>query len=384
MRRSASTPLLAVLAGLLAAACSDTVEPAGPDAAEIGTTVAAASQSSTGAVYLMTNAAGPNEVVILRRAANGALTAADPVATGGAGTGAGLGNQGALALTGDGRWLLVVNPGSDDVSLFRVGPHGIELTDVAPSGGDQPISVTVHGSVAYVVHAGSPNGISGLRISGGSLQPIAGSTRPLSGDQVGPAQIGFTPHGDVLVVTEKGTNMITTFTVGSDGVASAPTSYPAAGQTPFGFAFDAQGTLIVSEAFGGMPDASTVTSYDVSGGVVEVLDGPVALTETAACWIAISPNGRFAYSTNTGSGTVSGLAIGAKGSLELLDADGVTGVTGMGSGPLDAAFARGGRFLYVLSSGLAEVSAFRVGAHGDLTPLGNTPVPAGANGMAVR
>jgi 6-phosphogluconolactonase (cycloisomerase 2 family) len=376
------------LAALLSAACADATDPVAPLEPETVTAENGRSDFSVGrpgAVYLMSNAAGPNEILVFERAADGSLTAADPVATGGEGTGAGLGNQGALALTDNGRWLVVVNPGSDDVSVLRVTAHGLVLTDRAPSGGDQPISVTVHRDLVYVLNGGTPNSISALRLgNNGKLYPMPGSSRPLSGEAVGPAQIGFSPTGRVLVVTEKGTNMLTTYRVGRRGWASGPTSTPAAGETPFGFAFNRLGLLIVSEAFGGAPDASTVSSYRVGfDGSVRVLDGAVPTTETAACWIAISKNGRYAYSTNGGSGTISGVRVGFRGNLELLDDDGVTGDTGAGSTPLDAAFSGNGRYLYVLTAGLSEVSVFSQGADGSLTALpGAGGLPATANGMA--
>lgn len=386
MKRSTLGSFLALAA--LTAACADATDPVAPTSPEPVTAengLAHFAAARPGAVYLMSNAAGPNEVLVFERGTDGSLTAAASVATGGDGTGDGLGNQGALALTDNGRWLLVVNPGSDDISVLRVTPHGLVLVDRAPSGGDRPISVTVHRNLVYVLNGGSPNSISALRLGhDGSLHPVPGSSRPLSGDAVGPAQIGFSPNGRVLVVTEKGTNQITTYRVGRRGWASGPTSTEAAGETPFGFAFDRAGVLIVSEAFGGAPDASTVSSYRVwRNGAVRVLDGAVPTTETAACWIVVSNNGRYAYSTNGGSGTISGVRVGFRGHLELLDDDGVTGDTGAGSTPLDAAFSHNGRYLYVLSAGLSEVSAFRQNADGSLTALpGAGGLPANANGMA--
>lgn len=386
-RRWTAAPLLA-LSALVAAGCSDSADPTSPAVSDALTTnvpgTFAAGSVRSGAVYLATNASGPNEVLVFQRAADGSLTAGAPVATGGDGTGSGLGNQGALALTKNGRILLVVNAGSDNISSFRVTPGGLELADMAPSGGGQPISVTVHGNLVYVLNAGSPNSISALRLGNdGSLDPIAGSSRPLSGASVGPAQVGFSPDGKVLAVTEKGTNLITTYSVGPDGLASGPTSFPSATPTPFGFAFDKKGHLIVSEAVGGAMDASAASSYAVSSdGSLSVIDGALPTTETAACWIAISANSRFAYTTNTGSGTVSGLSIDHGGNLALLDADGVTGDAGAGTRPIDAAFSSGGRYLYVLASGTSEIAVFAIDAHGGLTKLPGASLPAGANGMA--
>ena len=45
-------------------------------------------------------------------------------ATGGTGTGGGLGNQGALAFSKNGDYLFAVNPGSNNLSVFSVGKNG--------------------------------------------------------------------------------------------------------------------------------------------------------------------------------------------------------------------------------------------------------------------
>jgi DNA-binding beta-propeller fold protein YncE len=102
----------------------------------------------------------------------------------------------------------------------------------------------------------------------------------------------------------------------------------------------------------------------------------------AACWIAISQNGGHAYTTNTGSGTVSELVIGADASLTLKNA--VAGVTGPGSRPQDADFTPGGRFLYVRNAG-GSLSGFRVELDGALTPIGEFgPIPTFASGLVAR
>ncbi len=112
--------------------------------------------------------------------------------TGGTGTGAGLGSQDAVALSENERWLLAVNAGSDDVSVFEVQQRGLRLVDRANAGASQPISVAIHGSLVYVVNTGS-DAISGFTLSRrGQLEPLAGSTRALSQTGVGPAEISST------------------------------------------------------------------------------------------------------------------------------------------------------------------------------------------------
>lgn len=338
-----------------------------------------------GAVYTLTNSASGNAVAIFDRARDGSLTPDGAVPTGGNGTGAGLGSQGALVL--DRKRLFAVNAGSDSISLLHVGRRGkVRLADVAPSGGARPISLTVHGKLLYVLNAGNestPANIRGFLALRGNLVPLPGSTRPLSTAAPDPAQVEFSPSGRHLVVTEKATNLIVTYRV-RRGYASGPIAQPSAGQTPFGFAFDRRGRLIVSEAFGGAPDASALSSYSLArDGTVSPITASLGTTETAACWVVVTPNGRYTYTTNTGSNSISGYRIGPSGALTLLDADGKTAETG--AGPLDLALAKRGRLLYSLNSGVPEVQGFVVAADGSLESIGAVGgLPAGAVGLAAR
>ena len=344
------------------------------------------SDNVVGQVYTMTNSSAGNAVLAYDRAADGSLNAAGSYPTGGTGTGAGLGNQGGLVV--DGQWLAVVNAGSNDVSLFRINGDGsLSLADRVSSGGTTPISVTIDGSLLYALNAGGSGNVSGFTISStGDLTAIPNSTQPLSSAAAGPAQIEFAPGGAKLVVTEKATNKITTYAVGPSGVAGAPVSTNASGTTPFGFGFTNSGFLVVSEAFGGGADASAVASYDgETNGTWSVVSPSVFTTETAACWIAVTNSGRYAYTTTAGSGTVTGYAI-HRGGLTLLDANGVTGNIGAGSGPSDMALSRDSKFLYVRASNPNRIVIFSVGADGSLQPVpgGVAGLPPGWNGLAAR
>jgi 6-phosphogluconolactonase (cycloisomerase 2 family) len=205
----------------------------------------------------------------------------------------------------------------------------------------------------------------------------------LSAAAVGPAQVELSPDGASLVVTEKATNRIDIFAVDDNGLLGASNSIAASGQTPFGFAFGKHDQFFVSEAFGGAPDGSAVSSYQVtSAAAFSAISASVPTTETAACWVTVSGDGRFLYTTNAGSGTVTGFQVRPDGSITRLDSDGVTGVTG--GGVTDVTLSANGRFLYALRSGAGAVSAFRVEEHGALTFLGAFALPAGANGIAAR
>jgi 6-phosphogluconolactonase len=345
---------------------------AGPAAAKPG--------KGAGAVYTSTNAAAGNEVKAYERAGDGSLKPAGTFATDGLGTGGGLGNQGALALHRD--LLYAVNAGSDDISTFAVKRGGLDLLGTTPSGGDQPISLTVHGDLLYVLNAGtgSITGFTGAR--DGELEPLAGSTQPITG--TGPAQVQFSNDGGVLVVTNKDTNTIDTFVVGGDGTPAAAVSHESEGDTPFGFDFDKRGNLIVSEAFGGAAAASAVSSYALGAdGGLDVISPSVPDNETAACWIEVTKNGRFAYTTNTGSGSVSSYSVGQDGSIELLEQ--VAADTGEGSAPTDIAQARNGRVMTALLPGANAIASYRVAGDGGLRLVDEAGGVAGtATGLAAE
>lgn len=342
---------------------------------------ALAAPVAPGAVYTLTNATGGNAVVIFNRAADGALTAGGTVATGGLGSGAGLGSQGALVLSQNNRWLFAVNAGSNDISSFEVSRDGLRLVDRASSGGVLPISLAVHGDLLYVLNAGGSGNITGFHVGAdGTLTQLNGSTRPLSSGAAGPAQVQFSPGGELLVVTEKATNMIDTYTVDHDGIAHGPVAQPSSGSTPFGFAFDKRGLLIVSEAFG------AVSSYGVDeNGTLQVVSPSALDHQSAPCWIAVTKNGRYAYTANAGSGSISGYHVAPDGRLTLLDADGLTGSTGAGSHPIDMDLSQNSQYLYVLTSGNGGIAAFGVQSDGSLVSLsGAGGLPASVVGLAAR
>ena len=341
---------------------------------------AAAAADGFGAVYTSTNATSGNAVLVFNRASDGSLTLQGSYPTGGLGSGTGLGSQSAIVLSQNNHWLFVVNAGSNQISSFEVGSKGLSLVDVMNSGGIRPVSLTTHKDWLYVLNAGGSGNISGFMIGqDGSLLPIAGSTQPLSNGGAGAApgvgQIAFNSEGSALVVTEKSTNLLDTYQV-VEGIAGAPMTHASAGAVPFGFAFDRHNHAIVSEASG------SVSSYAVADGGFQVISPAIVNTQVAACWIAISNNGKFAYTTNAGSGTISSYGIAEDGSLTLLQA--VAGSTGAGSAPVDMAFSNNGQFLYTLSNAAHTITIFQMGADGSLGSLGAMSIPAGVAGLAAQ
>jgi 6-phosphogluconolactonase (cycloisomerase 2 family) len=322
------------------------------------------------AVYVQTNDAADNEVVAFKRSEDGSLSPMGRYSTGGRGTGAPhLPSQNSIVLSADGRWLLVVNAGSDELSLFAVKPDGLELTDRASSGGSRPTSVAISGTLAYVLNNATPN-LSGFRVDDGRLIGLEASARPLSAADADPAQVAFSRDGRTLAVTERGTDSISAYAVDERGYADGPTTIRSSGKTPYGFDFTADGTMIVTEAFGGAMGAAAASSYALTDpGKLASVSGSVGDTRSEVCWAAVTSDGRFAYVTNFGDGTISSYVIGDDGTLDLRDA--VAGSTRLGEkGVRDEAISRDGRYLYAIDADAQKVFGWTVGGDGELVAIG--------------
>ena len=336
----------------------------------------------TAAVYVQTNEAANNEIAAFSRSEDGTLAPLGRYSTGGRGTGEPhLPSQNSVVLSDDGRWLLVANTGSDELSLFAVESDGLRLTDRVDSGGSKPTSVAVSGALAYVLNNGTPN-ISGFNLVDGKLTPLEGSTRPLSSDDADPAQVSFSVDGATLIATERGTNSISTYAIDERGCAEGPTTIKSSGQTPYGFDSTPEGSLIVTEAFGGEVGAAAASSYAVDGGELTALSGSVGDTRSEVCWAAVTKDGHFAYVTNFGDCTVSCYEIAGDGSLELHDP--VAGSTRQGEkGLRDEGISGDGRYLYAIDADAQRVFGWAVGQDGQLTSVGEFEgVPDTVAGLA--
>lgn len=346
-------------------------------------TAAVAQAGNSGFVYVMTNQASGNTVLQFRRFANGSLAQVQEVSTGGLGSGGTLNplaSQDSLVLSGDGRLLLAVNAGSDEVSVLGVGRKGMVLLDVEPSGGDFPNSVAIHGDLVYVLNAhGTPN-VTGFRLDhDGTLEAIPGSTRELPGDRAAaPNHVRFSPDGTRLLVTEGGTHQIDVFEIGDDGLIVDVLTQPSAGLVPFSFAFGHGGVVIVAEA-----GSASASSYRLEGdGTLDVISAAVPNGQAASCWIALTRSGKHAFISNTAAATISSYRVDGNGDLALIEA--VAAATGAGSAPIDSALSRNSRFLYVVDSTLGRVLIYRV-AGADLVPIGSvTGLPTSLQGIAAQ
>lgn len=327
-----------------------------------------------GQVYTIDNVSAGNNVLVFNRWSDGSLTSAGTFATGGMGNDNAFHSQGAVSLSENEQWLIVVDAGSNQLSVFRVKDNSLTLTDRVSSHGSTPISVTINDNLVYVLNSGGTPNIAGFWLSKtGILTYIARSNKIVSGTS--PEQIGFNPNGNVLVVTAKGSDKIDTFRV-NDGVASAPMTTASAGSGPYGFAFNSKGYLVDSEAA-----SVSASSYALShSGTLTTISGKISNGATGTpCWVAITDNGKIAYTGNAGGG-ISTYLISNKGMLSLSSSVSAT----VGGAALDLAFSKGSHFLYALSGGPSDqIVGFKTKSDGSLTQITATSTfAASAAGLA--
>jgi 6-phosphogluconolactonase (cycloisomerase 2 family) len=349
-----------------------------------------------GHVYVNDNTAPVNTVAGFDRHADGTLTAlpGSPFVVGGSGTGGPDASQGSLQLSDNGRFLLAVDAGSNQISVLRVGHDGsLQPVDASPvsSNGVDPVSIAVHEDLVYVANAGPGRSAGDANYTGfrfdraGRLSSIPNSTYVLPNDSK-PGQVLFDRDGRKLVGTRIATSFIDSFTVGQDGrLTAAPGSpydaqafTPAQGWGQLGAEFSPThpDELFVTDAHtaaGGAAFPGLVSSFTVAqDGSLTPVGAPVANDGGAACWIEVGHDGRFAFVVNTASKTVSSYSIGAGGSLTFLSSIG-----GVGAGAEDARLSPDGSTLWVVGSGTDTVTGFAVHG-GTLTPLASIAGPAGA------
>ena len=348
--------------------------------------------TGAGAVFVMTNAADQNEIISYVRNADGSLGRSRHFSTGGRGSGGTidpLASQGSLTLTEDHSFLLAVNAGSGEISVFRVRQATLALVDVIACGGSEPVAVAQHGNLVYVLNAGGTSNVVGFYLDrNGKLSQIRNSTAFLTTANSGAASLSFSPDGHTLLVTEKATNRIDAFQVHADGTLGPIVVNPAIGPGTFAVLFAPNGAALVAETGPtGGHNASAISSYELlPNGSLSAVSASVPTLGAATCWLAVTPNGRFVYTSNSASATISGFAISANGSLESL-AGTVLATLPTGSANLDLAITTDGKFLYSLDSGTGTVSIFGIGEDGLLTSLGELGsfrASAGANGIAAN
>jgi 6-phosphogluconolactonase len=353
-------------------------------AAVAGATTAAAGAAHgsdvVGHLYVNDNTAGSNTVSAFDRHADGTLSPlpGSPFAVGGAGTGQAIGSQGALQLSGDGRYLLAVDPGSSQISVLRIKPDGgLQLAQGSPvsSGGNEPLSIAVHDELVYVANAGDgASNYTGFKLNaGGHLRPLAGSTVSVP-DGSGLGDVLFNGDGTRVVGTRVNTSLIDSFSVDRAGLLTAAPGSPfaAQGAGPFGSEFRPTNStqLFVSNAHDGAGNGTVSAFSDAADGTLTSIGAsPFHDNQTAPCWVEISHDGNFLFAVNTGSNNISSFSIGGGGTLTLL---GSTLFKTSSVGAFDARLSPDGETLWVVGAGSRTINGFSVNG-GTLSELASSP-----------
>ncbi len=348
-----------------------------------------------GHVYVNDNTAPVNTVAGFDRHADGTLTPipGSPFPTGGAGTGAGIGSQGALQTAPGGQELLAVNAGSNQISQLVIGRDG-RLWPVPggtiSSGGTEPVSIAVARGLVYVANAGA----GGSNYTGfawdrfGRLHPIPGATFGLP-DTAQPGDVLINATATKLLGTRVGTSQIDSFTIDWRGeLHAAPGSpFAAQGPGPFGSEFSPVNPdqVFVSNAHGGA-GAGTVSAFDdgPQGVLTSIGASPFPNGQTAPCWVEISRDGRHLFAVNTAVPSVSSYRIRRDGTLRLIENTAFDGANAAKLGPFDARLSPDGSSLWVVDDGGSAVSGFAVhGGHLNEIDAAQTPLPAGATPFGI-
>ncbi len=382
MRRSRAC--IAAAAAVLAV-CALAVPAALAGTARAADTPSGFGRGADHAVFVQTDNPAGNQVVAYSRAADGTLTAAGTVATGGLGgvlAGSAvdhLASQGSLTYDQRHALLYAVNAGSNTVSVFSVRGDRLSLTQVIGSGGTFPVSVTVHGDVVYVLNAENGGNVQGFFVLLDRLIPLPGSTRPLGLNPAAtpqftntPGQVAFTPDGSELIVTTKANgSAVDVFGVGPFGLLSAgPVVNAEPGAVPFAISFDRAGHVVIAEA-----GTNALATFRLNPDRTITQLAAVPTGQAATCWVA--PVDGLFYASNAGSASVTGFRSGFAGQLTLL------GNTTTDPGTVDASASSDGRFLYVQAGAAGTVDEFHVNGDGSLTGIGSVTVPGAAGGEGI-
>ena len=300
--------------------------------------------------------------------------------------------------------LYVLNAGGPEVPICHLTPGTANTPNVAGFTVDRAGHMNPIDDSTQPIDPGPATGpAGGVSCTAAAAAGFSGLTHAPAADfQCGlnppsfprsPAQVRFTPGGNQLVVTVKGTNSIYVFQIDEDGRAD---DNPTITQTPgpalpsfFGFTFDKKGRLLVTELFGSSATIpaggqGALSSFTITGnGHLQPISSHVGDGGTAACWIALEPiNGKFAYVANNLSASVSSYTVGNNGVVTLLN-----GTAASGAGPNDLAVAHEGSnsWLYVVDAGTGTIGAFRINGDGSLTAItgaGGLPIGRSAQGLA--
>ena len=395
-------------------------------------------KAAGGHLYMQTNEV-ENGIIHYHRSANGALAEVERVATGGAGSGElspiyhikrpnDFEGAGSVILTPDRRFLFTTNAGDNSVSSFAVDKEGrVTLLDVKPTGnptngGAKSLAYAPSSRTLFVLHTVGPDHLRLMSVDEkGKLtaRPEQYSVNTKDWPNRGPTMVVLSPDGKFLVVATAFDELpsrknpdgslilwiprpdgtlhvivsnapdpdgIVVFPVGKDGGLGEPSFYDARGAVPFYIAFlhNRPDTFLIGF---GVADGLAMGRIDAEG---KINVGPIVKIDTSAglpsevCWLAVSPDDRFVFTTNFGYSTMSsfridgnGLSIAKDPASPKVKGDGtfraIDGV--VSSGPSDSWLTPDGAYLYQIYGNASKLVGYATQRDGSLKEITNVKIP---------
>jgi 6-phosphogluconolactonase (cycloisomerase 2 family) len=400
--------------------------------------VAPTKKAGGGHLYMQTNEV-KNAIIHYHWSANGALAEVERVATGGAGSGElspiyhinrpnDFEGAGSVILTPDRRFLFATNAGDNSVSSFAVDKEGrLTLLDVkrtgnTQSGGAKSLAYAPSSRTLFVVHSFGPDHLRLMSVDGeGKLTPrperysvntmdwpnrlptmtvlspdgkflFVGTTFDELPSRKNPdgSLILWIPHKDgalhVIASNAPDPDGIVVFPVGEDGALGEASFYDARGASPFYIAFlhNRPDTFLVGYA---VSNAVSIGKVDANGKIT--VSAPVTLDTSAGlpselCWLAVSPDDRWVFTTNFGYSDMSSYRIGGN-VLSIAKDPASPKVPGDGtfraidgvvsSGPSDSWISPDGTYLYQIYGNASKLVGYATKPDGSLEEVTSVTIP---------
>ena len=392
-----------------------------------------------GHLYMQTNE-DKNAIIHYHRSANGALTEVERVATGGTGSGLlspiyhtnrpnHLEGAGSVILTPDRRFLFTTNGGDNSVSSFAVDKEGrLKLLDVKPTGnptngGAKSLAYAPSSRTLFVLHTFGPDHLRLMSVDEKgylTARPEQYSVNTTDWPNRGPTMAVLSPDAKFLIVgttfdelpsrkNPDGTVILwiphgpdgslhviasnapdpdglIVFPVGEDGALGAASFQDAKAASPFYIAFlhNRPNTFIIAYA---VSDGVAMGSIEADG----KLDvGPLVKIDTSRglpsemCWLAVSQDDRFVYTTNFGYSYLSSFQISGK-ELSIAKDPACPTVPGDGtfraidgtvsSGPSDSWLSPDGAYLYQIYGNASKLVGYATRPDGSLKEITTAKIP---------
>jgi 6-phosphogluconolactonase (cycloisomerase 2 family) len=180
----------------------------------------------------------------------------------------------------------------------------------------------------------------------------------------------------VYVTDESADQLLTFGTTASGSLVSPPASLPSPNAEGVVVTPDGKYVYVADSGSGG------VRGYGVgAGGALTALPGFPVDAGSSAYGLTVTADGKYLYVADNGTDTVAGLAVGSDGSLTPLP--GSPYATAAGSSPFGVAASPDSKSLYVVDSSASAVESFTIAADGSIAAKPGPPLATGSDSYYV-